>query len=52
LIEHCHNIDDGAFICDRALNLQEVSVSYCVALTDIGILRLICCSPRLQTLSM
>jgi hypothetical protein len=51
-LEHCNAIDDAAFAFDLAINLQDVNVSYCVQLTDVGILRLLSCSPRLQTLNM
>ena len=51
-LEHCVKIDDAAFALDMSTNLLDVNVSYCVALTDIGILRLSSCSPRLQVLNM
>ena len=51
-LEHCNAIDDAAFAFDLAINLQDVNVSYCVQLTDVGVLRLLSCSPRLQTLNM
>jgi hypothetical protein len=51
-LEHCSSIDDVAFVCDKPTNLQDVNVSYCALLTDVGVLRLLSCSPRLQTLSL
>jgi hypothetical protein len=51
-LEHCSGIDDVAFMCDKPTNLQDVNVSYCVLLTDVGVLRLLSCSPRLQSLSL
>ncbi len=51
-LEHCPNITDEAFVCDKPLQLQDVNLGHCVALTDVGILRLVSCSPRLQVLSM
>jgi hypothetical protein len=51
-LEHCIRVGDDAFLFDKCTNLQEVNVSFCVALTDVGILRLLSYCPRLLMLNM
>ena len=51
-LENCPEVGDDAFTCDKPIQLQDVNLSLCIALTDVGLLRLASCSPRLQVLDM